>query len=352
MNYQPLRSFLILAAMMFLLVLGMSSAVFAQGGETVYVTSPAEGESVSGISTVAGAIEFPDFQKYELYLKTGDEMLWAATVYSPVINGSLAFLDTRTFPDGAYQLIVRMVGTDSNYTEFMGPTFFIENELGAPLPYPEMESSPLYPPVAGALARIKNCSGNNLEFDYHSPEGFCSSGNLWITYKDQASPTCPYQDVLLVPCEYRGTAIGQGESRGASYSFVAEAGKIYQLDYPGGDIIYIGEIEGDERASTDTGGLAPDDPARLQPVPASEDTGEVEPAAVEKAPQPTAAPTSAEAVAAPTAAAETSAKADTMLPESGQGTEPKTAFVVAAIGLILLLVVGGAVATRKRGYTA
>ena len=156
MNYQPLRSFLILVAMIFLLVLGMSTAVFAQGGETVYVTSPAEGESLSGIFTVAGAIEFPDFQKYELYLKTGDEMLWAATVYSPVINGSLAFLDTRTFPDGAYQLIVRMVGTDSNYTEFMGPTFFIENELGAPLPYPEIESSPLYPPVAGALARIEN----------------------------------------------------------------------------------------------------------------------------------------------------------------------------------------------------
>ncbi len=350
MNYQSLRYFLILVIMMLLLVLGRSITVSALGGETVYVTSPAEGESISSLFTVTGAVDFPDFQKYELYLKSGDEMLWAATVHSPVIDGNLAFLDTRTFPDGAYQLIVRMVGTDSNYTEFMGPTFFIENELGAPLPYPEIESSPLYPPVAGALARIKNCGGNNLEFDYHSPEGFCSSGNLWIMYKGQDSPTCPYQDVLLIPCEYRGTAIGQGEPRGASYSFVAEAGKIYQLDYPGGDIIYIGEIEGDERASTDTGGLAPDDPARMQPAAAAEDIGEVEiAAAVEKAPQPTAVPEPAQAVAAPT---ETLAKADTMLPESGQSTEPKTAFVVVAASLILLLVVGGVVAARKRGYTA
>ena len=338
-----------IAGVVILLLLGASMTVWAQDGETVYITTPKEGESISGIVTVTGAVDFPNFQKYELFLKTGEQLLWAATVYAPVINGNLAYLDTRTFPDGTYQLIVRQVQNDSNYTEFIGPTFFIENNLGAPLPYPEIESSPLYPPQTGAVARIRNCSGNNLEFDYHSPTSFCSGGNLWIMYKEQNSATCPYEDVLLLPCEYRGTAIGQGEPRGASYSFVAEAGKIYQLNYPGGDVIYIAEIEGDERASTDTGGLELNDPARLAPVPAAEAGDATAAVAVETAPQPTAAPTTAPALIAPTIAVD---KAETMLPVSGQGRESRTAYVIVAAGVILLLVVGGIVATRRRGYLA
>jgi hypothetical protein len=339
------RRFLMLVGLVVLLVLAASTTILAQQGETVYLTTPTAGQTVSGLVTVTGAVDFADFQKYELFLKTGEQLVWAATVYAPVINGDLAFLDTRTFPDGAYQLVVRMVRNTSNYTEFMGPTFYIENNLGAPLPYPEIDSSPLYPPVSGAVARIRNCSGHTLEFDYHSPTGFCSGGNLSVMFKDQNSPVCPYQDVLLVPCEYRGTATGQGELRGAGYSFVAEAGKIYELNYPGGDVIYIAEVEGDERAATDLGGLVPGDPARQQPVPAAvtETT-----AAMEQSPPPADVSTSAPAVAAPIAPA----RVDTMLPESGQASRPQTAFVIAAAGLILLLIVGGVVAARRRGYPA
>jgi hypothetical protein len=321
MKHQSWRYLLTVVAILVLLALGMGTVALAQGGESVYITTPSDGESLTGLVTVTGAVDFPDFQKYELYLKSGDEMLWAATVFAPVINGNLAFLDTRTFPDGAYQLIVRMVRNDSNYTEYRGPSFFIENNLGAPLPAPEMDSSPLYPPVSGAVARVRNCGGDTLKFDYHSPDGFCSGGSL------------------LIPCEYRGTAQGEGQPKGASYSFVAEAGRIYELNYPGGDIIYIGEVEGDERASTDTGGLDPGDPARMQPPAA---------AGAEAAPQPTAAATPVKAAPAPTA----STQSDTMLPVSGRGTESRTEFIAVAGGLILLLIVGGVVATRRRGYTA
>ena len=108
------------------------------------------------------------------------------------------------------------------------------------------------------------------------------------------SPFCPYQDVLLIPCEYRGTAQGEGQPKGATYSFVAEAGRIYELNYPGGDVIYIGEVEGDERSSTDTGGLDLGDPARMQPA-AAADGEDAEMAATqsEAAPQPVAAATPA-----------------------------------------------------------
>jgi hypothetical protein len=354
MKYQSWRYLLGIVAILVLLTLAMGTIVLAQGGETVYITTPTDGESLAGMVTITGAVDFPDFQKYELYLKTGDEMVWAATVFAPVINGNLAFLDTRTFPDGAYQLIVRMVRNDSNYTEHRGPSFFIENNLGAPLPAPEMDASPLYPPVAGTVARVRNCGGDTLKFDYHSPDGFCSGGSFTVPYKEADSETCPYQDVLLIPCEYRGTAQGEGQPKGASYSFVAEAGRIYELNFPGGEVIYIGEVEGDERASTDTGGLDPNDPARLQPPAVEDDPVNAEAAAVEAeaAPQPAAEATPVKAAPAPADSADASAQADTMLPESGRGTESGTAFVAVAAGLILLLIVGGVVATRKRGFTA
>ena len=154
---------------------------------------------------------------------------------------------------------------------------------------------------------------------------------------------CPSVDVFLIPCEYRGTAIGQGEPKGATYSFVAEAGKIYEINYPGGDLLYIAEIEADERAVTDTGGLDPDDPARLQPAPAPEDAPAAESPAVVDAPAPEPAPT---------AIAGEPAEAETMLPVSGQGAESKAVFIVVGIGVILLLIAGGVMAARRREYPA
>jgi hypothetical protein len=208
-----------------------------------------------------------------------------------------------------------------------------------------VESSFLYSPAAGALARVRNCSGDNLEFDYTSPDGFCSADDLWIMFKAQDSPTCPFVDVLLIPCEYRGTAIGQGVDRGATYSFVAEAGKIYELTYPGGDRLFIGEVAGDERADTDTGGLDLDDPARPQPLEAVE-------AGSDTMAEAAASDTAAEADETPAASEEESAETSTMLPVSGQGTESKTPYAIVAGGLILFLIVGGIIAARKRGYTS
>jgi hypothetical protein len=317
----------------------------------VEITYPTEGTSVSGLITVTGTVDFPNFMKYELFLRTGSEMLWAATVHGPVINGNLARMDTRIYPDGIYQLIVRTVRTDSNYNEYVVASFLIENELGAPQPFPEIISSPLYPPLAGTLVRFRNCGGDNLEVDYHSPTGFCSADDLWIPFKNQYSPVCPYVDVLLIPeCEYRGTARGQGQPKGVGYSFLAEKGKIYEIIHSGDVRISVTEIPGDVRADTDTGGLDPEDPARYPTASgvAVDSSTVAEPS--------TAAETEAEQ--APAQPAETPTDSDgaqdtqEMLPVSGQGRVAGTSFVVVAMGLIVFLVIGGIVALRKRGHQA
>lgn len=50
-----------------LLLLASGTTVLAQGPETVVITSPGEGEVVSGIVQVTGVVDFPDFVKYEIF---------------------------------------------------------------------------------------------------------------------------------------------------------------------------------------------------------------------------------------------------------------------------------------------
>jgi hypothetical protein len=313
----------------------ISGSALAQSGEVVEVIFPAEGEAVSGIIDVTGTVNFPDFMKYEMFLQGGGDLIWAATVYAPVVNGNLAKIDTRIYPDGMYQMVIRTVKTDSNYNEYVGPTFVIENNLGAPQAYPEIESSPLYPPVAGAVARFVNCSGDDLQVDYKSPTGFCSADDLWIPLKEQNSPICPYVDALLIPdCEYRGTARGEGQPRGVGYTLEAVAGKVYKVIYPGGTKLYVGEVEPDERAATDTGGGA----AGVAVV-------EEEVVVVE---------TDTESTESTQAPATDSSDEDSeqILPVSGQSRDTPVSFIIVAVGVILFLLVAGVMAMRKRGQPA
>ena len=328
---------------LFVIGIGLSAQVSAQESATAYITSPSDGETISGLVTVTGAADMEDFLKYEVYLKSGETMAWVATVYAPVINGNLARLDTRIYLDGTYQLVLRLVKSDSNFTEVVGPTVTIANGLGAPLPHPEIESSFLYPVDGLALVRVKNCSGRNMEFDYVSPDGFCSSDNLWIMPKEQESNVCTSVDLLLIPCEYRGTAMEEGSTRGVTYMFDAEPGKIYMIDFPGGDKLFLGEIPGDERASTDTGGLDRGDPNRAQPAPVMSNVKDKSAPATDKGGQEDASTDEG-------SGEETSPGT---LPESGRGQVSNTLFVGVAGSLIALLLVGGIVAaTRRQGYSA
>ena len=337
----PLRRFIVVIAAVVLLLAVVSGQVLAQDSGTVDIVKPAVGETVSGLITVAGTVTFPDFLKYELFLKKGEELIWAATVYSPVVQGNLARLDTRTFVDGSYQMVIRQVGADSQYVDIPGPTFTISNELGAPLPFPEVEPNFLYPVESKALVRVRNCSGEDLMFDYGSPEGFREAGQINLPPKPETA-ICPFTDLALQPAEYRGTGKGGGQAEGVTYSFIAEAGKVYQIIYngpaAGANQLYIGPVEGDEP-----------DRISMPASPATTPVAGAAPAVDTIVAAPTAA---APAVSDPSASGEALGKTQAMLPVSGQGSESRTAFMFAGVVLILLLVVGGLWAANKRNYTA
>lgn len=327
MKHHPMRYFVIALITTTILALTLSGGARAQGQELVNISNPSEGGTVSGLVAVTGSAVFPDFLKYEVFLKSGDDFLWGATVFAPVINGVLARLDTRTVPDGTYQLVIRKVRSDENYTDFLGPMFTIRNNQGAPQPFPEVESSPLYPPESGRAAiRVRNCSGVDLNLDYGSPTGFCSAGNVSLKYKPQETELCPYADLLVIAnCEYRGTASGLGESP-ANYMFDTEPGKIYELIYPGGDRVFINQIPGDERAETDLAALAPEDPQRVQAV-ASGQVGR---------------PPSTEIGGG-------SGAVNQQMPASGQAApQYNTPFIIAGLGLLAFMIVAGFVAAVRR----
>ncbi len=340
------RPYWVITLLVSLLLLGLVNGASVQAQDpagNIVIATPTEGAAVSGLITITGAVVFPDFLKYEIFLKPGKgDLLWVATTYAPVINGNLARFDTRTYQNGTYQMIIRQVHGDSNYTDAVGPTITIDNDLGAPLPFPEIEPSYLYPPEKYALVRLKNCSGVNLEFDYTSPQGFRSADNLWLMAKSQDTTYCPFEDFVLIPGEYRGTATGQGE-KAYSYGFQAEVGKVYELIYNGEGAgrsqFLINYVQGDKRASSDTGG-APS----AEPAVAAAPTQTPVPLAVAVAP--------AEAAPASVAPPETPAQTQAVLPVTGQGEVSKIPFVLIGVAAFLFVVGGGVLALMwRKGFS-
>lgn len=343
MKIQKMRYFVLALAVMLVGVVGATPAL-AQGPEGVIISSPADGETVSNVVVVTGAIDFADFMKYDFFVNNGNNMIWVATGYSPVVNGNILRLDTKTLIDGNYQVVVRKVTTDSQYTDTYGPNFTVSNGQSAPNPFPEIEATFLYPAPGKGTVRVRNCTGEGVFIDYASPEGFKSSGEISLSPKPQDAPICPYADIALVPGEYRGTAKGAAQIAGVNFMFDAGAGKVYEMTYNGPSAgagqLYIAERQPDERAGTDTGGLDAQDPGRMQ--------NETDIQAGTAAATESEAGKDMAATESGTAQSAEQPSTDTkMLPVSGQAAQPQTPFIIAAAALILLMVVGGVFAIRR-----
>lgn len=110
------------------------------------VTQPRAGETISGVVEVVGSAVHPDYLRYELaflYLDgDGSDWIVFAEGNLPVINGTLAVWDTTVgrsigspvFPDGRYQIRLRVVKTDYNYDEYFVTDLMIVNDGPTPTP--------------------------------------------------------------------------------------------------------------------------------------------------------------------------------------------------------------------------
>jgi hypothetical protein len=123
------------------IVLIWPALLLAQGRNGI--TEPAEEETVSGIVIISGTAVDRSFMRYELafrQLANPDWIVFAQGDQS-VVDGTLAVWDTTVgqetvpvFPDGTYQLRLRVVRTDYNYDEYFVTNIIISNDEPTPTP--------------------------------------------------------------------------------------------------------------------------------------------------------------------------------------------------------------------------
>jgi hypothetical protein len=137
----------------FILLAGLllAAPIWAQAGNGV--TSPAPGDTISGIVLVEGTAADPTFLRYELAFfyegNPGAGWIVFAESDQPVVGGTLAVWDTTVgrnvgapvFPDGVYQLRLRVVKADYNYNEYFASGIIVSNDDATPTPTPGGEST-------------------------------------------------------------------------------------------------------------------------------------------------------------------------------------------------------------------
>lgn len=130
--------------LLLLICLGSWRAVQAQVNNGI--SQPAGGDTIAGIVTVEGTASGADFLRYELafYQEFNPDADWVVFAQGdqPVTNGTLALWDTTVgrnvdaavFPDGRYQLRLRVVRTDYNYSEYYVSEITVANDAPTPTP--------------------------------------------------------------------------------------------------------------------------------------------------------------------------------------------------------------------------
>lgn len=141
------------------------------------ITQPASGETISGVIEVRGTAVHPDYLRYELaFLQQdvpGAEWIVFAEGAEQVTDGVLAVWDTTVgraigtpvFPDGRYQLRLRVVKTDFNYDEYFVTDLIIQNDGPTPTPTPDETAEAL---TATAVAVPVQPTGSN-ESSFQQP---------------------------------------------------------------------------------------------------------------------------------------------------------------------------------------
>lgn len=97
------------------------TAAFAQAESGI--TSPSAGETLSGVVTILGTATAASFDRYELHYKpseAGDNAyIYLSGAGDEVIDAQLGFWDVTNLQPGAYDLRLRVVQVDANYTEYV-----------------------------------------------------------------------------------------------------------------------------------------------------------------------------------------------------------------------------------------
>ncbi|MBE2220894.1 MAG: hypothetical protein IAF02_05110 [Anaerolineae bacterium] len=159
------RAALLLLTLTVLLMATAVSPIQAQSDNGI--AEPAAGSDIAGTVLVVGTAAHPDYLRYELSFRhvsnPAADWIVFAEGSEPVVNGVLANWDTTVgrdigspvFPDGRYQLRLRVVKTDYNYDEYFVSDLVIANNEPTPTPTAEgTEDAPLPAPATLAATAV------------------------------------------------------------------------------------------------------------------------------------------------------------------------------------------------------
>jgi hypothetical protein len=148
-----------------LTVLLLKTAVFSLKAQSESgITQPVAGSEVSGVVPIVGSADAPNYLRYELAFRyvsnPAADWIVFAEGNEPVRNGTLAIWDTTVgreagvpvFPDGRYQLRLRVVTADYNYDEYFVGDLVVANDQPTPTPTAESAEEEALPAPATLAA--------------------------------------------------------------------------------------------------------------------------------------------------------------------------------------------------------
>jgi hypothetical protein len=148
-------------ALIALISLGLLHPVLAapslQGQDIAQITSPTEGQAISGLVTISGSADHPDFDRWELAYgpdpNPSDAWQPFAEGKQPVLNGTIGTWNTGVIADGGYMLRLRVIRKDSNYSEAFIRGLQVSNSapIGTPTSIPPAATFPAEQPTFTAV---------------------------------------------------------------------------------------------------------------------------------------------------------------------------------------------------------
>jgi len=134
--------------------------------------APRSGDAIAGFVAIEGTALIPGFRRYDIHISDASSEDWLGLTSSAEIirNGRLHLLDTTQYLDGFYDLRVRAIDGNGNYTEEFARDVEIRNanpptptpifnELGTPLPPPVIVPTETPVPTPEYISFIPNGQG-------------------------------------------------------------------------------------------------------------------------------------------------------------------------------------------------
>ena len=119
-----------------------------QGQAIAQLTSPTEGQTLTGLVAVSGSADHPEFARWELAYgpdpNPNDAWQPFASGDQPILNGTIGTWNTGVIADGQYALRLRVIRKDSNYEEAFVRGLQVSNSapVGTPTSIPPAATFP------------------------------------------------------------------------------------------------------------------------------------------------------------------------------------------------------------------